>query len=54
MFAEFGYVDGIDEVGDESVERVGPLGEGLVEAEVQHKIEEEALDTETLTGTQPT
>ena len=54
-FAEFGDVDSIEDVGDESVQQEGPLGEGLVEAEVEHKVEEEALVTETLlTGTQPT
>ena len=54
MFAEFGDVDGIKDVGDESVEQEGPLGEELVEAEVEHKVEKEALVAETLlTGTQP-
>ena len=52
-FAEFGDVDCIEDVGDESVEQEGSLGEGLVEAEVEHKVEEEALVAETLlTGTQ--
>ena len=51
MFTKFGDVDVIRNVGNESVEQEGPLGEGLVEAEV----EEEALVAETLlTGTQPT
>ena len=55
MFAEFGHgdMDSIEDVGDESVQQEGPLGEGLVEAEV----EEEPLvaDRETLmTGTQAT
>ena len=55
MFGEFGDVDGIGDVGNESVEQEGPLGEGLVEAEVEHKVEEEALVAETLlTGAQPT
>ena len=42
MFAEFGDKDDIEDVEDESVEQEGPLGEGLGEAEVQHKVEEEA------------
>ena len=51
MFVEFGDVDVIEDVGNESVDQEGPLGEGLVAAEV----EEEALVAETLlTGTQPT
>ena len=29
MFLEFGYLNGIEEVGDESVEQEGPLGDGL-------------------------
>ena len=38
---------------DESFEQEGPLGEGLEEAGVEHKVEEEALDMEKLlTGTQ--
>ena len=38
---------------DESFEQEGPLGEGLGEAEVEHKVGEEALVVETpLTGTQ--
>ena len=56
MFAEFGDDDDVDDVEDESVEQEGPLGEGLQlgEAEVEHKVEEEALVAETLlTGTQP-
>ena len=53
MFAEFGDMDGIEDVVDESVEPEGPLEEGLVEAEVEHKVE--ALVAEALlTGTQPT
>ena len=55
MFAEFGDVDGIEDVGDESVEHEGPLGERLVETEVEHKLEEEALVAEMLLmGNQPT
>ena len=51
MFAEFGDEDDIE---DESVEQDGQLGEGLGEAEVEHKVEEEALVAETLlTGRQP-
>ena len=54
MFAEFEDEDGIEDVEDEYVEQEGPLGEGLGEAEVEHKVEEEALVAETLlTGTQP-
>ena len=50
MFAQFGDEDDIE---DESFEQEGPLGEGLGEAEVEHKVEEEALVAETLlTGTQ--
>ena len=53
MFAEFGDEDDIEDVEDESFEQEGPLGEGLGEAEVEHKVEEEALVAETLlTGTQ--
>ena len=38
---------------DESFEQEGPLGEGLGEAEVEHKVEEEASVAETLSmGTQ--
>ena len=48
MFAEFGDEDDIEDAEDESFEQEGPLGEGLEEAEVEHKVEEEALDTETL------
>ena len=33
---------------DESFEQEGPLGEGLGEAELEHKVEEEALVAETL------
>ena len=41
-------------VEDESVEQEGPLGEALGEADVEHKVEEEALVADTLlTGTQP-
>ena len=32
----------IEDVEDESVEQEGPLGEALGEAEVEHKVEEEA------------
>ena len=56
MFTEFGdeLEDDIENVRDESVEQEGPLGEGLGEEEVEHKIEEEALVAETLlTGMQP-
>ena len=54
MFAEFGDDDDIEDVEDESVEQEGPLGEGLGEAEVEKKVEEEALVAETLlTVTQP-
>ena len=54
MFTEFGDEDDIENVEDESVEQEGPLGEGLGEAGVEHKVEEEALVTEMqLTGTQP-
>ena len=53
MFAELGDEDGIEDVEDKSFEQEGPLGEGLEEAEVEHKVEEEALVAETLsTGTQ--
>ena len=53
MFAEFGDEDDIEDVEDESFEQEGPLGEGLGEAEVEHKVEEEGLVAETLlTGTQ--
>ena len=52
MFAEFGDEDDIEDVEDESFEQEGPLGEGLGEAEVEHKVEEEASVAETLlTGT---
>ena len=55
MFTEFRDVDVIEDVGSESVERECPLGEGLLDGEVEHKVEEEALVVETLlTGTQPT
>ena len=43
VFAEFGDVaDSIENVGDEFIEQEGPLarGEGLVEAEVEHKVGE--------------
>ena len=41
--------------GNESIEQEGTLGEALVEAEVEHKAEEEALVAETrLTATRPT
>ena len=40
MFAEFGDEDDIEDVEDESFEQEGPLGEGLGEAEVEHKVEE--------------
>ena len=50
---QFGDEVGIENMEDESVEQEGPLGEGLGEAEVEHKVEEEALVAETLlTGTQ--
>ena len=53
MFAEFADEDDIEDVDYESFEQEGPLGEGLGEAEVEHKVEEEALVAETLlTGTQ--
>ena len=53
MFAEFGDEDYIENVEDESVEQERPLGEGLGEAEVEHKVEEEALVAPTLLmGTQ--
>ena len=53
MFAELGDEDDIGDVEDVSFEQEGPLGEGLGEAEVEHKVEEEALVAETLlTGTQ--
>ena len=48
MFAEFGDEDDIEDVEDESFEQEGPLREGLGEAEVEHKVEEEALVAETL------
>ena len=48
LFAEFGDEADIEDVEDESVEQEGPLGEGLGEAEVKHKVEEEALVAETL------
>ena len=52
MLAEFGDLEAIENMGDESVEH-GPLGEGLVAAEVEHKVEEEALVADTLlTGAQ--
>ena len=55
MFAEFGDMDGIEDPGDESVEQEGPPGDRLVEAEVKHQVEEEALIAETLSAvTQPT
>ena len=55
MFPEFWDMGVIEDVGNESVEQEGSLGEGLVEAEVEHKVKEEALVAETLlTGTQPT
>ena len=43
IFAEFRDEDDIESVEDESIEQEGPLGEGLGEAEVEHKVEEEAL-----------
>ena len=53
MFAEFRDEDDIEDVEDEFFEQEGPLGEGLGEAKVEHKVEEEALVAETLlTGTQ--
>ena len=53
MFAEFGDEDDIEDVEYESFEQEGPLGEGSGEAEVEHKVEEEALVADTLlTGTQ--
>ena len=53
MYAEFGNENDVEDVEDESVEQEGPLGEGLGEAEVEHKVGEEALVVETLlTGTQ--
>ena len=57
MFAECGDEYYIEDVEDQSVEQECPLGEGLGEADVEHKVEalEEALVAETLsTGTQPT
>ena len=56
MFAVFENVhEGMEGMGDESVEQKGSFGEELVEAEVEHKVDEEALVTKTLlTGTQPT
>ena len=54
MFAEFGDENHIEDAEDESVEQECLLGEELGEAEVEHKVEEEALVAETLlTGTQP-
>ena len=53
MFAEFGDEDVTEDVEDESFEQEDPLGEGLGEAEIEHKVEEEALVAETLlTGAQ--
>ena len=53
MFAEFGDEEDIEDVEDESFEQEGPFGGRLGEAEIEHKIEEEALVAETLlTGTQ--
>ena len=53
MSAEFGDEDDIEDVEDESFEQEGRFGERLGEAEVEHKVEEEALVAETLlTGTQ--
>ena len=53
MLAEFGDEDDIEDVEDESFEQEGPLGVGLGEAEVEHKVEEEALVADKLlTGTQ--
>ena len=53
MFAEFGDEDDIEDVEYESFEQEGPLGKGLGEAEVEHKVEKDALVAETLlTGTQ--
>ena len=43
MFVEFGDVNSIEDVGDESVQQEGPLGKGLVQAEVKHKVEKDAL-----------
>ena len=43
MFAEFGDEDDMEDVEDESVEQEGSLGERLGEAEVEHKVEEEAF-----------
>ena len=48
MFAEFGDEDDIENVENQSAEQEGPLGEGLGEAEVEHKVEEEALVAATL------
>ena len=48
MFVEFGDLDVIQDMENESVEQEGPLREGLVEAEVEHNVEEEALVAETL------
>ena len=42
MFTEFGDEDNIEDVENESVEQEGQLGEGLGEAEVEHKVEKEA------------
>ena len=55
MFVEFRDMDAIKDAGErgESVEHEGLFGEGLMEAEVEHKVEEEALVEETLsTGSQ--
>ena len=48
MFAKFGEEDDIEDVEDESFEQEGLLGDGLGEAAVEHKVEEEALVAETL------
>ena len=48
IFEEFGDMDGIEDVREESVEQEGPLGEGLVEVKVEHRVKEEALVAETL------
>ena len=54
IFAEFGGEADIENVEDESAEHERPLGEGLGEAEVEHKVEEEALVAELqLARTQP-
>ena len=39
QFMVVGDMDSIADAGDESVEQEGPFGEGLVEAEVEHKME---------------